>query len=469
MKHFALGLAVLGLIACNSAPKSGSSSDSDSSESTSSMNNDLYSVLLYEDYTKTETPENSALGFNVYNDENDSRCFVLYESSEIEQHWGISGQLIPVDGKTDKFSFAAKDNFNGFPEVYNGTVEFTRLSNGEINVSFSNTDGKGNDFFEYFPKQMNFHKTTDQDRKIAFIKALSNPDGWECADNDAIYVTFNLNNPNKLGSASYSTMSRMDIHRFTAIKSMDVANHTVVLESVCGRNGEDTKVDMEFVLEDYEPTTLHFKAIKNHGDDDPSDCYLYRADFYLEPVYGGGGDDDDLFSDAEPEEELCFSQKCVEFATFDGNAKSIYDDGIKLNCEESNEGTPNLFFKNSDKLALCYSLSNGQYKFVYSVVLCEDEPHGDAPEVMYYNACVVISNNDKIIAYHPTLVWYYSEGLWTPEPRLASFNPVENTLVIGCVSQGIDGQGARTYVLDKNNNIKIAYPSIPIPGIEEID
>lgn len=468
MKHFALGLALLGLIACNNAQKSGPASDSDSSESSSSMNNDLYTVLLNEQYTKTETPENSALGFYVFNDDSNAQCFVLYESSEIEQHWGISGKLIPIEGKTNKFSFAAKDNFNGFPEVYNGTVEFTRLSNGEINVSFSNTDGKEEDFFGYFPKQMNFHKTTDQDRKDAFIKALSNPDGWECADNDAIYVTFNLNNPNKLGSASYSTMSRMDIHRFTAIKSMDFVNHRIVMESVCGRNGDDTKVDMEFELQEYESTALHFKSIKNHGEDGPSDCYLYNADFYLEPVYGGDGGDD-LYEDAEPEEELCFTNKCVEFSTFNGNAQSIYDGGVKLTCEESNEGTPDLFFKNSGKLALCYSLSNGQYKFLYSVVLCEDEPHGDAPEVMYYNACVVISNNDKIIAYHPTLVWYYSEGLWTPEPRLASFNPVENTLVIGCVSQGIDGQGARTYVLDKNNDIKIAYPSIQIPGIEEID
>lgn len=468
MKHFALGLALCGLIACNYAPKSGSTSDSDSSVSAPSTSDDLYSVLFNEDYTKTETPENSALGFYVFNDDDNSRCFALYESSEVEQHWGITGKLIPVEGKTNKFSFAAKDDFNGFPEVYNGTVEFSRLSNGEINVSFSNTDGKERDFFEYFPKQMNFHKTTDQDRKDSFIKALCNPDGWECADNDAIYVTFDLNNPDMLGSASYSTMSRMDIHSFTAIKSMDFVNHRIVMESVCGRDGDETKVDMEFELQDDEAIILRFKSIKNHGGNEPSDCYLYNADFSLEPVYGGYSNDDP-YGDTENTEDLCFSLECLEFSTFDGDAKSIYDGGIQLNCEESNEGTPDLFFNNSGKLALCYNLSNGQYKFLYSVVLCEDEPHGDAPEVMYYNACVVISNNDGIIAYHPTLVWYYSEGLWTPEPRLASFNPAENTLVIGCVSQGIDGQGARTYVLDKNNDIKIAYPSIQIPGVEDFD
>lgn len=289
MKKIALGLTALCLIACNNAQKSGTTSDSDAAV----VCDDLYQAILSEEYAKTETSENVGLGFYVYNleDEN-SRNFTLYEASEIEQHWGIGGTLIPVEGSNNKYFFEAQDNFNGLPEVYNGTVEFTLLSNGEIGISFANTDGKADDFFSYFPHQLNFHKMSDEELKARLFSTLSDPNGWNCMDNDEFYVTFNLNDPNDLGAASYSTLSKMDTHTFTAIKSVDLKKRAVVMESVCGREGEGTKVDIEFSLVEYEEnyTVLRFKTIDIHRDDDSNhDCYLINADFTMTPEDGSEG------------------------------------------------------------------------------------------------------------------------------------------------------------------------------------
>lgn len=129
-----------------------------SAVSVNAQKEDLYSVILKGDWF-TDKP---GLEVMLHIDEKNKRGFTVAESNEVEQMYGIVGQMKPVKGKRNTYTFTAQDNFNGFDFIFRGTITFIRQAGGKIKMSIKCADPEsGYDL----PHTIILHKATAKEKK----------------------------------------------------------------------------------------------------------------------------------------------------------------------------------------------------------------------------------------------------------------------------------------------------------------
>lgn len=103
--------------------------------SVNAQTTDLYQVIMDGNWVTNL----QGVSFQLWLNEG-KRQFTVAEVGGLEQHYGIGGPLKAVKGKANTYTFTAKDDFNGYPYIFRGTITFTQIAGGKIKVSIKCPD-----------------------------------------------------------------------------------------------------------------------------------------------------------------------------------------------------------------------------------------------------------------------------------------------------------------------------------------
>ncbi len=231
-------------------------------------NVDYFKNFLDESDVYAKDDKYSNKDFYTY-EEDGKRFFTLTEASDLEQHWGIGGPLVQSSENPNKYTFTAKDDFNGFKDEHTGTLEFVKKANG-VEIVFSNLNKVAE---EYFPEALGYHEKTEEDR----IFQLSEWFAFGTWNSDEVYMELDLMNKNQdeefpLGKIDFSTIERTDIHKIEKVIKWDTKNRKVVVEAICSRNDEKSTFEIEY----HEDETGKVTVLEANG----SDCFAKKGNSY---------------------------------------------------------------------------------------------------------------------------------------------------------------------------------------------
>lgn len=125
--------------------------------SVNAQTTDLYQVIMDGNWVTNL----QGVSFQLWLNEG-KRQFTVAEVGGLEQHYGIGGPLKAVKGKANTYTFTAKDEFNGYPYIFRGTITFTQIAGGKIKVSIKCPDPE--DGYS-LPHQLILRKHTTKRRK----------------------------------------------------------------------------------------------------------------------------------------------------------------------------------------------------------------------------------------------------------------------------------------------------------------